>query len=182
MLHSGLRLSLVLAALACLPAVAYADDAMSRVERTPMYELSLSIGPAEAMMPSSPMMHDQADTPAMGHDMDTGMTMHQDPMADQGMAVNHHLDVRITRADTGAVVGDLMPIIRVTDKATGESRDLPQVLGMASDMSGMDWHYGQNVFLPDGTYHVAVLVGPSDTAMFRDVMVVASEPMMMADH
>jgi hypothetical protein len=44
-------------------------------------------------------------------------------------------------------------------------------------MNGADFHYGQNVFLPDGTYQITVLLGPADTALFRDVVVVSS-PMM----
>jgi hypothetical protein len=49
-----------------------------------------------------------------------------------------------------------------------------------SAMGPTDFHYGQNLFLPDGAYLVTVMVGPSDTAQFRDVAVAASP--MMADH
>jgi hypothetical protein len=50
-------------------------------------------------------------------------------------------------------------------------------MGMSGGMSTSDFHYGQNVFLPDGTYQISVLLGPADTAQFRDV-VVASSAMM----
>jgi hypothetical protein len=43
---------------------------------------------------------------------------------DQGMAINHAVTVHIADADTNMVVMDITPTIRVTDKATGESRDL----------------------------------------------------------
>src|SRR5205823_2817619 len=77
---------------------------------------------------------------------------------------------------------DVTPTIRITDKLSGTSRDLPQVMGMYGSSMGMsDFHYGQNVFLPEGAYLVKVLLGPSDTAEFRDVVVAAS-PMMMTDH
>ena len=46
------------------------------------------------------------------------------------MAVNHRLGVRISQAESGAVVADITLIIRITDRASGESRDLPQVMGM----------------------------------------------------
>jgi hypothetical protein len=99
---------------------------------------------------------------------------------DQGMAANHHLEVQISQAATGSVVMDVTPTIRLTDKLTGTSRDLPQVMGMyGATMDPSDFHYGQNLFLSDGTYSVTVLVGPSDTAQFRDVVVMASP--MMAD-
>jgi hypothetical protein len=120
---------------------------LTRVERTPTYILSLAIGPAESMDMAHPASGDMAH-PAMG---DSTM-MAPAPMDDQGMAVNHRLDVRITRADSGAIVDDVFPTIRVTDKATGESRDLPQVMGMPGMTN--DFRYGQNVWLPDGTYHI----------------------------
>jgi hypothetical protein len=50
-------------------------------------------------------------------------------------------------------------------------------MGMSGGMTPSDFHYGQNVFLPDGTYQISVLLGPADTAQFRDV-VVGSSPMM----
>jgi hypothetical protein len=97
------------------------------------------------------------------------------------MAVNHALDVHITVGDTDMIVSNVTPTIRITDKTTGASRDLPNVMAMHDmAMSASDLHYGQNVFLPDGTYLVSVLVAPGDTAEFRDVMVMA-EPMMV-DH
>ena len=43
-----------------------------------------------------------------------------------------------------------------------------------SSMGPSDFHYGQNVFLPDGMYMVTVLIGESDAARFRDVAVMAS--------
>jgi hypothetical protein len=46
-------------------------------------------------------------------------------------------------------------------------------------MNASDLHYGQNVFLPDGTYQITVMLGPDDTALFHDVAV-ANSPMMSA--
>ena len=37
-------------------------------------------------------------------------------------------------------------------------------------MGPADFHYGQNVFLPDGVYLVTVSVGSDDTAQFRDAI------------
>jgi hypothetical protein len=180
------RLSLVgfvMAGLACVPAVAQAQqmEPSMRVERTPAYVLTLAIGPAETMAPAMDMHPGMAN---VGMPMDAGMGMNSGPamtsaMADQGMAVNHRLDVRITAADSGSIVTDVTPTIRITDKSTGEARDLPQVMGMyGAGMAMTDYRYGQNVFLPDGTYQVAVLVGPQDNALFRDVTVMAAAPMM----
>jgi hypothetical protein len=143
------------AGLVCLPAAALAQMApTSFVERTPNYTLELAIGPAEAMM--------------------------SDQMMDSGMAANHHVEVQIAHADSDTIVMDVTPIVRITDKSSSVSRELPHVMGMSGSMGLSDFHYGQNVFVPDGTYLVTVMVGPSDTAMFRDVVVAAS-PMMMAE-
>lgn len=160
---------------ACLPVAVHAEaDAVMRAERTSNYDVVLTIGPAQAM---SPMMQsspgtDMAMSPGMsmgGHDM--SMAPQQ---ADQGMAVNHWLDVHVAVADTGAAVADAMPIVRIVDKSTGETRDLPSVMRMNGGMIANDFHYGQNVFLPDGTYQVSVLLGPTDTAQFRDVVVASA--------
>jgi hypothetical protein len=146
-----------------------------RTERTSTFAVALTVGPAQA----TSMLSSQSTDMGMSHSMSTGesdMSMHPQ-QADQGMAVNHWLDVHVTQADSGAVVDDLTPTIRIIDKSTGEARDLPSVMGMAGGMNANDFHYGQNVFLPDGTYQITVLLGPADTAHFRDV-VVASSPMM----
>lgn len=172
-------LGIVLAGLACLPSVSFAQTAPTMlVERTPTYTLNLSIGPVQPTVSAMDAMHGMTGEVVV----DDGMMAHDaSMMSDQGMAANHYLSVHIAQADSGSVVMDVTPTIRIVDKATGESRELPQVMGMYGASMGMsDFNYGQNVFLPDGTYQVKILVGP-DTAEFRDVMVAAS-PMMMADH
>jgi hypothetical protein len=153
-------------------------DSNMRVERTPAFDVVLTIGPAQAM--STPTMQPSASTDmGTSHDMsmsDNQMTM-QPQHADQGMAVNHWIDVHVAQSSSGAAVSDVTPTIRIVDKSTGEAHELPSVMGMSGGMSPGDFHYGQNVFLPDGTYQISVLLGPADTAEFRDV-VVAGSPMM----
>jgi hypothetical protein len=146
-----------------------------RTERTSAFDVVLTVRPAQAMS----MQSSQSPDMGMSHDMSMGenaMTM-QPQQADQGMAVNHWLDVHVTQAGSDSVVNDLTPTIRIIDKSTGEARDIPSVMGMAGGMNASDFHYGQNVFLPDGTYQITVLLGPADAARFRDV-VVTSSPMM----
>jgi len=153
-------------------------DSTTRVERTPSFDVVLTIGPAQEMSPAS--MPPSATTDmSMGHDMSMGdQAMDMQPhQADQGMAVNHWLDVRVTQPGSGVALADVMPTVRIVDKSTGEARDLPDIMGMSGAMPASDVHYGQNVFLPDGTYQISVLLGPTDTAQFRDV-VVASSAMM----
>jgi hypothetical protein len=168
--------ALLAVGLACLPAIGHAEaDSVMHTQQTSTYDVVLTIGPAHAT--------DTHESDSMGMSMSHDASMTDNPMtmqpqhADQGMAVNHWLDVQVTQAGSAVVVNDLSPIIRILDKATGEAHDLPGVMGMASEMNATDFHYGQNAFLPDGTYQITVLLGPSDTAQFRDV-VVASSPMM----
>jgi hypothetical protein len=179
-----------------VPALAQMAPAM-HVDQTPRYTIALTIGPAEQMLsPDGAMMATSGEVMVNGGSMaasgsmsngtsmaappSTGTAMMMmTPSMDQGMAVNHHLEIHITRNDTGAVVNDVTPIIRVTDKASGESRDLPQVMAMVgAQMGPSDFHYGQNVWLPDGTYNVAVMIGP-DQAVYRDLMVTDGAPMSM---
>jgi hypothetical protein len=172
-------LVLMAAGLACLPITARAEaDAMTRVERTSTFDVMLTIGPSQAMSSTS-MQPGTATDMAMSHDMsmgENGMTM-QPQQDDQGMAVNHWLDVHVTQVGSGAVVSDVTPTIRIVDKSTGQAHDLPSVMGIAGGMNATDFHYGQNVFLPDGTYDISVLLGPADTAQFRDVAVASSAMM-----
>jgi hypothetical protein len=171
----------VVAGLVYLPAVSLAQMApITLVERTPHYALNLAIGPVEPMVSAMDAMHGMTGNVGVNSGaMSPAAGMMSDHM-DQGMAANHHLELHIAQADSGSVVMDVTPTIRIIDKLSGESRDLPQVMGMYGASMGMsDFNYGQNVFLPDGTYIVRILVGP-DTAEFRDVMVAASP--MMADH
>jgi hypothetical protein len=181
MQHVGLvwkkRMAAVVATgLAVLPTLANAEmDSMTRVERTPAYDVALTIGPPQGMASMSLHSGDAANM-ATGHDMsmggpNMGMQPHQD---DQGMAVNHWVDVHITQAGSAAVVSDVTPIIRIVDKSTGEAHELAGVMGVNGGMSSDDVRFGQNAFLPDGTYQITVLLGPADTAQFRDVVVTTS--------
>src|SRR4051794_23947592 len=161
---------------ACLPTVGHAEaDSVMRAERTPAYDVVLTIGPAQAMSPAS-MQSSQSTEMGATRDMSMGdeHAMMEPQQADQGMAANHWLDVHLTQAGAGAGASDVTPVIRILDKSTGEARDLSAIMGMADGMNAIDSHYGQNVFLADGTYQIMVLLGPADTAVFQDVTVASS--------
>jgi hypothetical protein len=146
------------------------------VERTPQYTVVLAVGPAVPIMSPMDAMHGQMGEVAVTGGDAAMMANHMD----QGMAINHNVNVHIALADSDSVVMDVTPTIRVTDKSTGVTRELPAVMGMyGSSMGTADFHYGQNVFLPDGTYLVRVMIGESDAALFRDVAVMGGS--MMAD-
>jgi hypothetical protein len=175
---------LTLVAVLALPAPAAAQMASGlRVDKTPTYTVMLGIGPAENMiMPGDATMAKSGEVMVTAVPMTppSSMSMMMTTNMDQGMMANHHLEVHISRNATDAVVNDVTPTIRVTDKATGASRDLPQVMGMYGvGMGPTDLHYGQNVWLPDGTYLVTVMVG-ADKAVFRDVTIMGGAPMSMS--
>jgi hypothetical protein len=110
------------------------------------------------------------------------MSMPMMAMTDQGQPVNHHLEVHLYDAATGEPIMDQVPTITITDQATGEARTLSSVVPMYGIEEGMsDWHYGNNVYLPDGLYTLTVGVA-GQSIVFRDIAAtsgtVMDEPMM----
>ncbi len=118
---------------------------------TPSYKITLAIGRVEPLL-----MPDQAATAKEGEVMAQmpGMPMPSMAMTDQGQPVNHHLEVHVYSRASGAVVKDVMPTISITNQ-DGAIRTLDMVMAMYDMKAGeSDWHYGNNVYLPDGSYSV----------------------------
>ena len=97
---------------------------------------------------------------------------------DQGQPVNRHLEVHIFDISTGAVRKDVVPTVRITDQATGTTRQLADVHAAGAAQGGAyvmaciisehrpeDRHFGDNVYLPDGSHTVTVEVD-GETAAF----------------
>ncbi len=142
-------------------------------QTTASYTIVLGIGPVETML-----MPDQVQGATSGEVMAPmpGMPMPTMMMTDHGQPVNHHLEVHITNTATGAVVKDQMPMITITD-STGMSRPLDAVMAMYGVMAGVsDWHFGNSVSLPDGTYTIRVQVGNEQT-VFTSLMVTGEAAM-----
>ena len=101
-------------------------------------------------------------------------------MTDEGQPVNHHLEAHIYDKASGKVLNNVMPRITITNQAKGASRPLSPVMAMYGIQEGQsDFHYGGNVYLPPGTYAVAVSVN-GQTATFKDLAVSgAAAPMSM---
>ena len=133
-----------------------------------LYKLTLTIGPVMPML-----MPDQAAGAMQGEVMVPmpGMPVPQMVTTDQGQPVNHHLEVAIADKTTGAVISNTLPAITIRNQTTGASRDLTAPAAMYDVTKGpTDLHYGNNVYLPDGTYTIIVTV-TGDTVAFRDVAV-----------
>jgi hypothetical protein len=99
-----------------------------------------------------------------------GMAMPQMNTTDQGQPVNHHLEVHLKDASTGNVLSSPVPTISITDSG-GNTWQVSNVVPMYDPSVGQsDLHFGNNVYLPDGTYTVTVMVGP-EIATFANVTV-----------
>ncbi|MDQ2783863.1 MAG: twin-arginine translocation signal domain-containing protein [Chloroflexota bacterium] len=156
------------AAPATSAASAVAASPIAMTQTTASYKIVLGIGPVETMLTP-----DQAKGATSGEVMAQmpGMAMPTMMMTDQGQPVNHHLEVHITNTATGALIKDQMPMITITDPL-GKSRTLDSMAmyGVAEGVS--DWHFGNSVYLPNGTYTISVQVG-NEQAVFKSLMVTA---------
>lgn len=147
-----------------------AQGGVSLTQTTEHYKIMLDIGPLATML-----MPDQAQNAKQGEVMVQmqGMPMPEMSMTDQGQPVNHHLEAHIVDLATNQVVTDTLPTISITD-GSGMARTLMQVAMMYDVQVGAsDTHFGNNVYLPDGSYTIVVTV-KSDTATFKDVAVSAA--------
>jgi hypothetical protein len=168
-------LSLLALTLCLVMVTAVAASPIPAPQATASYTIVLGIGPVETML-----MPDQAMGATTGEVMAPmpGMPMPTMVMTDHGQPVNHHLEVHITNKATGAVVVDPMPMITITD-AMGTSRALDSMAMYGVTEGVSDWHFGNSVYLPDGTYTISVQVGNEQT-VFTSLMVtgeVAMAPM-----
>ena len=162
-----ISISLLVLFLGLIPALAFAAVG-DNIQETASFKMTLRVGAVETML-----MPDQAKGATAGEVMAQmpGMPMPSMSMTDLGHPVNHHLEVQIVNKANGHVVTDQLPVITVTDQKTGASRPLTAVMAMYGVTAGQsDWHFGNNIFLADGTYTITVALG-SETATFKNVTV-----------
>ena len=88
---------------------------------------------------------------------------------DQGQPINRHLEVHIFDKISGAKLTDLVPSVTLTHQGTGVSRELAdgQETGSSLGVSfvtacqlskhrAIAPHFGDNIYLPKGTYTVVI--------------------------
>jgi hypothetical protein len=103
---------------------------------------------------------------------------------DQGQAVNHHLEVHIFDKRSGAELKNLVPTVGITEQATGDSRELAADLHPSGELPYVkacllsnhrvkEPHFGDNLYLRDGTYTVTVSVN-GESAVYGTVAVKAA--------
>jgi hypothetical protein len=112
---------------------------------TTSYTIKIRIGPKVSMAMSSAMT-----------------------VTDRGKPVNRHMEVHIFSRRSGAEIKDVVPIVKVT-APDSSSRQLSNITACrVTRHRETEPHFGDNVYLPNGTYTITVTVG-IETAVFRNV-------------
>jgi hypothetical protein len=153
-----------------------ADPGIVRRQSTAQHIIALDIGPAAAML--TPREALEARRGELMLNLDVRLDEGAPPVmavADDGWPVNHQVDVRIYNRATGDLVLEPVPRITIRNEATGAVRRLAPVVAMQDLRLGpRDYHFGNNVYLPDGRYTVTVVLG-EETAVFQHVPLKAVE-------
>ena len=140
---------------------AAASGTQIRLASTSTYNLVAEIGGLQAMYTPSQA---SSQHPKSGEVMFGGtMVMPSDttkPSPDW-----HHLEVHVFDKKTGNVVKTENPVLSVKNDATGQILQVPIVVMQGIVEGPGDYHYGNNVDLPNGEYTVTVVIG-SETASF----------------
>ena len=145
-----------------------AADTDQTVTETASYRIEVDIGPSIDMLSAEEGVTTMAQMALMSP-------------TDQGQPVNRHFKVHVYDKSTGALVEDMVPTVTITDQATGTSRGLAadQASGASEGVSYVLAcllskhlvfpHFGDNIYLPDGTHTVTVGVG-EESAVFEDIV------------
>jgi hypothetical protein len=146
-------------------------------QTTASYVVALNVGPAETML-----MPEQAQAATSGEVMLPMPGMPMDMlmlMPDYGQSANHHLEVHVRDAATGALIDGPLPSIRVVNPSTAESWDVASMAMYGVDEGPSDLHFGNNLYLADGVYVVTVQLG-DEVATFLNVAISAGDAGDMA--
>jgi hypothetical protein len=154
-------------ALSALSPNALAEGEIRRVEATPHHRILLDIGPVTAMLTPQEALEMRRGELMLR--LDGGLDEGASPVmavADEGQPVNFQVNVRIYDRTTGDLVLEPVPRITIRNEATGAVRRLAPVVAMQDLRLGpRDYHFGNNVYLPDGRYTVSVALG-DETVVF----------------
>ncbi len=130
---------------------------ITRVGSTSSYNLSLEVGPLQPMYTPAQVA---SQHPKAGEVMFSGQMAMPPGMANMesmaGMSAPgwHHLEVHFYDKTSGYPVKDLSPVITVTNTGSGQAQTVPIVTMQGINEGARDFHYGNNIQLPSGQYHV----------------------------
>jgi hypothetical protein len=140
---------------------AAAAGTIIKVGSTTTYNLVTEIGGLQAMYTPA---QTASQHPKTGDEM-FGGTMIMPPGTTNPSPDWHHLEVHIFNKRTGDTVKATTPVITVTNQGTGQTQPVPIVVMQGIVEGPSDYHYGNNIDLPNGEYTVTVVIG-SETANF----------------
>ncbi len=146
----------------------FAQSGGERTQSTAHYRVTLNIGPVPTILrPDQAANATEGEVPLSM----PGVPMPPMAMTDQGRPVNRHIEVAVYDKATGARLSSPMPRTTITDRKTGRSKALQAVTAMYDVKEGQgDLHFGDNVYLANGTYRITVSVG-GERAVFKKVAV-----------
>jgi hypothetical protein len=138
---------------------------VSEVQTTRSYKIQLDIGPVVQMM-----RPDQTKGATSG-DVLVSPDTAADSIREQIMPASHHVAVYMHSMQTGAAMMNPTPVLSLRNQDSNRSYTLDELTAVYDVTKGQsDTHYGQNVYLPAGTYDITVWVG-RDRTVFNDVSV-----------
>jgi len=133
---------------------------ITKVASTSSFNLSLEVGPLQPMY--TPQQQ-AAQHPKAGEVMFSGHMVMPPGMAGMenmaGMSAPnwYHMEVHYYDKTTGYPVKGLEPVVTVASAATGQAQTLPIVTMQGLNEGVRDFHYGNNIELPKGQYHVTTV-------------------------
>ncbi len=142
-----------------------ARGAMTWTTTTASYRVQLHIGMPEKMYTPAEVkkLHPKGGEVMMGGmmGMNSGMTMRGRSM--------HHLEAQICSKQTGAVIANAEPTITLVDGSMGSmmTKKLPVAMMQGIGHGMEDFHYGNNVTMPDGHKLTVRVTLNGETAVFR---------------
>jgi hypothetical protein len=143
---------------------------ITKVGTTSSWNLSLEVGPLQPMFTQQ---QQQTQHPKVGEVMFTGQMVMPPGMSGMqnmvGMSAPnwYHMEVHYYDKTSGFPVKGLDPVVTVTSAATGQSQTLPIVTMQGLNEGARDFHYGNNIELPKGLYHVTTVAnGQTDSFDF----------------
>jgi hypothetical protein len=130
---------------------------ITKVGSTNSWNLSLEVGPLQPMYTPAQV---SAQHPKAGEVTFSGQMVMPPGMANMvsmaGMSAPgwYHLEVHFYDKTSGFPVRGLDPVITVTNTGSGQAQTVPIVTMQGINEGSRDFHYGNNIELPKGQYHV----------------------------
>lgn len=149
----------VLLALGIAVAASAATHTTKQQTTTGSYRLVLVIGAAEQMT----MNGKTGERMIGGANAACKMGMNMPGMLDmvngaKQQTCNHHVELHVYARKSGKVVKGARVSISLVNSKSHASLVVPIMTMMGATMGASDYHYGNNVYVPAGTYTVAVAV------------------------